>query len=80
MSVKVITNSNEEDFAEVSDVFYNNFMPDDWDYIIIGDNYTEVADLADKLKVCDCVVKEIEMIDSMTNWNVEMWVAVTYHS
>ena len=80
MSMKVITCHNDEDFSEVSEMFYNNFMPDDWDYIIIGEDIGEVEDLAYKLKVYDYTLKEIEMIDPMTNWKVNMWVAVTYHS
>ncbi len=80
MSVKVITSYNDEDFSEVSEMFYNNFMPDDWDYMIIGEDIREVEDLAYKLKVYDYILNEIEMIDPMTNWKVNMWVAVTYHS
>jgi hypothetical protein len=80
MSVKVITRWNDEDFLEVSEMFYNNFMPDDWDYMIIGEDIREVEDLAYKLKDYDYTMKKIEMIDPMTNWKVNMWVAVTYHS
>jgi hypothetical protein len=80
MSVKVITSYNDEDFSEVSEMFYNSFSPDDWDYMIIGEDIREVEDLAYKLKVYDYTLKEIEMIDPMTNWKVNMWVAVTYHS
>jgi hypothetical protein len=42
MSVKVITSYNDEDFSEVSEMFYNNFSPDDWDYMIIGEDIREV--------------------------------------
>jgi len=80
MSMKVITSYNDEDFSEVSEMFYNNFSPDDWDYMIIGEDPREVGDLAYTLKVYDYTMKEIEMIDPMTNWKVNMWVAVTYHS
>lgn len=80
MSVKVITSWNDEDFSEVSDMFYNNFTPDDWDYMIIGEDLREVEDLAYKLKVYDYTMKYVEMIDSMPNMKVDVWVAVTYHS
>ena len=80
MSMKVITSYNDEDFSEVSEMFYNNFMPDDWDYIIIGEDPHEVGDLAIRLRIFSYNMKEIEMIDPMTNWKVDMWVAVTYHS
>lgn len=80
MSVKVITSQNDVDFSEVSEMFYNNFMPDDWDYVIIGEDLREVEDLAYKLKIYDFVMKEIEMVDPVSNMKVDMWVAVTYHS
>ena len=77
MSVNVITSWNDEDFEEFSEMFYNNFSPDDWDYLIIGDSKNEVEHLAYTLHVCSYDMKEISGI---ANWSDAKWVAVTYHS
>jgi hypothetical protein len=80
MAIKIVYSNNDEDFAEISDMFYNNFNPDDWDYVIIGEDRREVDDMAYKLQVCDYEIKEVKITDPMTNWIVDTWVAVTYHS
>jgi hypothetical protein len=70
MAVQVINGYRDLMWKEVEHVFYENFNPDDWDYMIIGFNEHEVREMADKLTVCDNTVKQIGF----------MWVAVTYHS
>ncbi len=70
MSVKVIFYANEKDFEEVSSTFYDYFCPDDWDYIIIGNDENEVDGIAYLLHAFDYKVKQIG----------EEWMAVTYHS
>lgn len=80
MSIKVICGYNDEEWNSVSEMFYENFNPDDWDYIIIGEDKQQVEDMAYKLQVCDYEIKEIKTVDPMTNWEVDQWVAVTYHS
>jgi hypothetical protein len=70
MSIKIICGYNDTEWDSVSGMFYNNFNPDDWDYIIIGQDKQQVEDMAYKLQVCDYKIKEVGL----------MWVAVTYHS
>lgn len=70
MSVKVITNGNDLDFSDVSGVFYNNFSPDDWDYMIVGTDRNEVDTIAYLLHVFKYNMKHVD----------DVWVAVTYHS
>lgn len=79
MSIKIICGYNDAEWDSVSDMFYENFNPDDWDYIIIGEDQHQVEDMAYRLQVCGCEVKSIKMVDPMTNWTVDQWVAVTYH-
>lgn len=70
MAIKIVCGYNDEEWDSVKDMFYKNFNPDDWDYIIIGSDEYQVKDMAYKLQVCDFEAKEIGL----------MWVAVTYHS
>jgi hypothetical protein len=70
MAIKIVCGYNDPEWDSVKDMFYDNFDPDDWDYIIIGSNKQQVEDMAYKLQVCDYRVREIN----------EQWVAVTYHS
>lgn len=70
MAITIIHGHSDEKFDEVKEMFYQNFMPDDWDYIIIGPNEFFVSHIAFKLEVCDSDVKYID----------GQWVAVTYHS
>jgi hypothetical protein len=75
MSVKIITSHNEEDFiGDIPNIFYNHFCPDDWDYMIIGEDRNEVDDLAYKLQVCTYELENILFEDGSSKW-----VAVTYH-
>jgi hypothetical protein len=75
MSVKVITSHNEADFSgEIANLFYNHFDPDDWDYVLIGEDKNEVDDLAYKLQVYDYKINPIPFDDGVVRW-----VAVTYH-
>jgi hypothetical protein len=55
----------------LSDTFYENFCPDDWDYIIVGRNQQKVEDLAYKLYISHYEVKEV--LDGI-------WWGVTYHA
>jgi hypothetical protein len=73
MSVKVIT-FQSSDFDEYVHVFHNWFEPDDWDYIIVGDDQDEVERLASRLTLSDHEMKYISIGDQF------MYVAVTYHS
>lgn len=70
MSVQVVAGYNDTAFETVKDMFYSNFGPDDWDFIIVGAVRSEVENLAWRLEVCDSQVKQIG----------DQWVAVTYHS
>lgn len=70
MSIKIICGYTDTEWETHSDMFYNNFNPDDWDYIIVGQDKQQVEDMAYKLQVCDYTVKNIG----------DQWVAVTYHS
>lgn len=70
MSVKVIFYANEKDFEEVYSAFYNNFNPDDWDFIVIGEDKNEVDGIAYLLQGSGYDVKQIG----------DEWMAVTYHS
>jgi len=70
MAMKVISGYNDSEWEAHKDMFYANFNPDDWDYMIIGDGQWDVDYLASKLYVCDYEVKEIG----------DKWVAVTYHA
>lgn len=70
MAIKIIEGYNDPSFDSVEDMFYSNFTPDDWDFIIIGKTKTAVRKHAEKRFVCDYSMKKIE----------DNWVAVTYHS
>jgi len=70
MSVLVVSGYRDSEFEEYKDLFYENFNPDDWDYIIIGEDENEVKNMAWGLEVCDSEIKKIGSV----------WVAVTYHS
>lgn len=69
MAVKVIIGRNDPEFSSYEDQF-QHFCPDDWDYMIIGDNRTEVEDLADILGRYDFNMLKFD----------DLWIAVTYHS
>lgn len=77
MALKVISSHNESDFrGDIANLFYNHFNPDDWDYLIIGEDMNEVEDLAYKLKVYSYQMKQIVF----SNYEDGIkWVAVTYH-
>lgn len=70
MSVKIIAGYNDPEFDDHADKFYGNFCPDDWDYIVIGDEEYTVDCIAYKLAVMDYEKKQI---------GEEYW-AVCYHS
>ena len=70
MTVSVVQGYNDQGFEGVRELFYENFPPDDWDYIITGTDEHEVRSLASRLEVCDSCVQLI----------AGQWVAVTYHS
>jgi hypothetical protein len=69
MSIKIITSYEDPEFKLYENYFWK-FSPDDWDYIIIGENSHEVESIAEKLYVCDYQMKEFD----------NLYVAVTYHS
>lgn len=69
MSVVIVT-SNDPEFDTYSDLFYENFHPDDWDFMIMGKYETQVRDFASELDGVSTTVKKID----------DMWVAVNYHS
>lgn len=77
MAVTVIRNGNDADFEKVMDILYDYFAPDDWDYIIFGDDYDEVVSLADMLHVCSFSSARVLAPKSECN---DKWMAVTYHS
>jgi len=56
--------------SAINDVFFDNFHPDDWDYVLVGDDWSHVEHLAEKLKVFKYDIKFI---------GDQVW-AVTYHS
>lgn len=70
MSIKIIAGYNDRDWENYENVFYENFNPDDWDYIIEGRDSFEVEHMAIKLQVCDYEIKQIG----------DKWMAVTYHA
>jgi hypothetical protein len=70
MAIKIIAGYNDSEWDQYENVFYENFNPDDWDYIIEGDNESEVVMIAEKLYVCDFKTKKIG----------DKWIAVTYHA
>lgn len=70
MAVQVVNGYKDSMWDVVKDMFYANFNPDDWDYIVMGYDEQEVREMAQKMTVCDNDVKQIGV----------MWVAVTYHS
>lgn len=70
MSVKVYAGQSDPNFQEVQEDFYNNFSPDDVDFIILG-NQDEVYVMALRLEVCDHQM--VELADGS-------WMAVTYHA
>lgn len=70
MAIKIISGWNDPEFSVYENYFWS-FTPDDWDYMIIGANKTEVETIAEKLFVCDYQIKEL---------GKNNWVAVTYHS
>ena len=70
MAVKIIAGYSDSEWEAHKDMFYANFNPDDWDYIIIGDDEWCVNYLASKLYIYNFEIKQIG----------EQWVAVTYHA
>lgn len=70
MAVKIIAGYKDLEFDSYQDLFYANFDPDDWDYIIEGESELEVDSMAMKLYVCDYQIKKIG----------DKFYAVTYHS
>lgn len=70
MAMKVIDGYNDPEWDAYKDLFYANFNPDDWDYLIEGDSEFNVDYLASKLYVCDYEVKKIG----------DKFYAVTYHA
>jgi hypothetical protein len=73
MATRIITDYCDEEFNTIEEVFYSNFSPDDWDYIIVGDNAYTVDEIALKLKgnlATDYQVKEFS----------GSFIAVIYHS
>lgn len=77
MSVTVIDSNNDSDFEHVANMFYNHFSPNDWDYVIIGEDETEVRNLAEKLYVCDY---DLKLVVGSNHYEGIKWIAVTYHS
>jgi len=70
MSIKIISSYEDPEWEAYEKMFYDNFSPDDWDYIIEGSDKCGVTDIAEKLYVCDFEIKQIG----------DKWVAVTYHA
>lgn len=70
MAIKIIFGYNDPLFPEFEDRFYNNFTPDDWDYIIVGKTKKAVLNEAMKKMVCDFQIAKVD----------GDWMAVTYHS
>jgi hypothetical protein len=69
-TVKVVEGKNDPEFILYEKDFYSNFIPDDWDYIVVGSNRSVVENVASQLAVLDYDIKPI----------VNAWMAVTYHS
>lgn len=68
----VIESYNDPLFPEWEDRFYNNFNPDDWDFILIHKSKAKVEATAAKLHPHACHVS-MKKVDNV-------WMAVTYHS
>ena len=70
MAIRICYDDNDPMFKEYEDRFYNNFTPDDWDYIIVGPHPFVVEMIAQKLTTCDYQIKIVG----------DEAIAVTYHS
>lgn len=60
--------------SELAEVFYSNFNPDDWDFIVISDSKEMVDVVCNSLFVCDFDVKYVQLKGE------HVWMGVTYHS
>lgn len=73
MVTRIITKYQDKEFSKIENSFYSNFSPDDWDYIIVGDDVYDVDQIAFKLKG-----------NLATNYEIkdcpEGFIAVVYHS
>lgn len=70
MAIKVICGYNDKEYTdELEKMLYDHFSPDDWDYIIIGDDIDEVDGVAYTLSIFEYKTKEID----------DKFVSVTYH-
>lgn len=69
MAIKIVVGYDDPEFPIYENYFWS-FCPDDWDYMIIGDKHSDVADLAEKLMIFDYTIKQFP----------DRWIAVTYHS
>lgn len=60
--------------SELAEVFYENFTPDDWDFIVISDCKEMVEVVCNSLFVCDFDVNYVKLKGE------HRWMGVTYHS
>lgn len=70
MATKIIVGYNDSEYDAYMKLFHDNFNPDDWDFIIEGDNEFDVEYIASKLMLYDYSTKKIG----------NKFYAVTYHS
>ena len=71
MAIKIIVGYNDSEYDAYEKLFHDNFSPDDWGFIIEGDNEFDVEYIASKLTLGDCsTMKKIG----------DKFYAVTYHS
>lgn len=70
MAIKIICGYNDPEFNIYENYLDQHFDPDDWDYMIMGENEFEVTELAEKLYVFEYGIKKVGNI----------FIAVTYHS
>jgi hypothetical protein len=72
-AMQIHSDLNDPDVARA---FYENFMPDDWDNIVISEHKWIVDAFCEATYVCDFHVKEVQIV-----WyDHPMWIGVTYHS
>lgn len=72
MAVYVVDRHSDEAFNRISDLFYNHFCPDDWDFILYGPNPHEIESLASRLTRFNA--EETKQVSA------DMWMTVVYHS
>jgi hypothetical protein len=59
---------------EILDAFYENFSPDDWDFVTVSRDRGVVEFFCESKKLCNFEIKEVDGF-----WG-KFWMGVNYHS